>query len=115
MKEAMEGYRVRVFTQGESGADGTDAVGNPLRRGIPREEVLRMISKQGRIGMDEYLRCRVRYFTDGVAVGSKEYVEGVFRRFRGYFSKGRQSGARRMRGLEPELFSARSLRVDVFG
>ena len=115
MKEAMEGYRVWVFTQGESGAVGTDAAGNPLRRGIAREDVLRMISKQGRIGMDEYLRCRVRYFTDGVAIGSREYVNGVFSRFRIYFSAGRKSGARRMRGLEPELFSARSLRVDVFG
>jgi len=48
-------------------------------------------------------------------LGSRDFVEGVFGRFRQHFSPGRQSGARRMRGLEPELFTARDLRMNVFG
>ncbi len=83
--------------------------------GIDRQEVIRMILNQGRIGLDEYLRCRVRYFSDGVAIGSRGFVDGVFGRFRGQFGQRRKTGARRMRDLEPELFTARDLRVDVFG
>ena len=113
--EALRGYRVRVFGQGEAGLEGADAAGRPLRRGIDREEVVRMILKKGRIGLDEYLRCRVRYFSDGAAMGSREFVDGIFGRFRGQFGPKRRSGARRMRGLAPELFTARDLQVDVFG
>ena len=113
--EALRGYRVRVFAQGEAGLEGTDAEGKPLRRGLEREAVVRMLSQHGRMGVSEYVQCRVRYFTDGVALGSRGFVEGVFGRFRGHFSLGRKTGARRMRGLEPELFTVRALRVDVFG
>ena len=113
--EALRGYRVRVFVQGEAGSEGTDESGKPLNRGLEREEVVRMILKKGRIGMDEYLRCRVRYFSDGVALGGRDYVDGIFKRFRGRFGSKRTSGARRMRGLEPDLFTARDLKVDVFG
>jgi hypothetical protein len=115
LTEALRGYRLRVFTQGEVGLEGPDSDGQPLRRGLDREEVLKMILKQGRIGVDEYLRCRVRYFSDGVVFGSREFVDETFELFRGYFSPARQSGARRMRGLASELFTARDLRVNVFG
>jgi REP element-mobilizing transposase RayT len=115
LTEALRGYRLRVFTQGESGVEGTDCEGQPLRRGLDREAVLRMILRRGRIRVDEYLRCRVRYFSDGAVFGSREFVDEKFGRFRGHFSPARQSGARRMRGVDSELFTARDLRVNVFG
>ena len=74
-----------------------------------------MVLKKGRIGMNEYLRCRVRYFSDGVAIGHRGFVDGVFQKFRGHFGPKRKNGARRMRGLADELFTARDLQVDVFG
>ena len=113
--ESMKGYRMRVFSQGLEGLEGTDADGNPLRRGLDRAAVEKVLAERGRVGLDEYLRCRVRYFSDGVALGSRGFVDGVFGRFRRHFSAGRSSGARRMRGLESDLFTARDLRVDVFG
>ena len=113
--EALRGYRMRVFAQGEAGLEGTDAEGNPLRRGIEREAVVQMLLQKGRISASEYVQCRVRYFTDGVVLGSRGFVDGVFGRFRGHFSPGRKTGARRMQGLEPDLFTVRALRVDLFG
>jgi hypothetical protein len=47
--------------------------------------------------MHELLRCRVRHFSDGLAFGGQEFVETVFRRYRGHFGPKRQSGARPMR------------------
>ena len=113
--ESLRSYRMRLFSQGQEGLEGTNATGQPLRRGLDRAAVQRTLMERGRVGMGEYLQCRVRYFSDGVALGSRGFVEGVFGRFRDHFSPGRQSGARRMRGLEPELFTAWDLRVDVFG
>ena len=70
--------------------------------------------------MAEVLRCKVRYFTDGAVLGSRGYVEAIFAAKRRRFGPNRQSGARRMRGLEAQegkegLFTLRDLRVGVFG
>jgi hypothetical protein len=63
------------------------------------------------------LRLRVRYFSDGVALGSRNYVNEVFREFRDRFGPRRQTGARGMRGLGAlrHLATLRDLRVDVVG
>jgi hypothetical protein len=39
----------------------------------------------------------VRWFSDGVAIGSKGFVEGIFARCRGHFGAKRKSGARKVR------------------
>jgi hypothetical protein len=58
----------------------------------------------------------VRYFSDGTIFGSQEFVDGVFQERRGWFGAKPKTGARKMRGSEQgELFTARDLRVNVFG
>lgn len=113
--ESLRAYRLRVLVQGEEGREGTTPDGHPLRAGIPREAVLETLRQKGRVSVQEYLRCRVRYFNDGVALGSRTFVDGIFQRFRDTFSPARKSGARRMRGLEGDLFTARDLHLRVFG
>ena len=44
------------------------------------------------------LRCRVRYFTDGAVIGSKEFVNEVFVKARERFGKKRKNGARKLKG-----------------
>ncbi len=69
------------------------------------------------LGMAGMLRCRVRYFTDGAVIGSKEFVNEAFAAARERFTEGRRDGARRLRGnAKPAagvLWSVRDLRVDV--
>ncbi len=69
------------------------------------------------LGMARMLRCRVRYFTDGVVIGSKGFVNEVFASSRERFTKKRKDGARRMRGngaaAAGVLWSVRDLRVKV--
>jgi putative transposase len=63
------------------------------------------------------LLCRVRYFTDGVVIGSKEFVNEAFTNARERFGAKRRDGARRMRGSgKPAagvLWSLRDLRLRV--
>ncbi len=67
--------------------------------------------------MAKMLRCRVRYFTDGVVIGSKEFVNEAFAGARERFSENRKDGARRMRGRAKSaggiLWSVRDLRVRI--
>jgi hypothetical protein len=60
----------------------------------------------------QVLRCRVRYFSDGVAIGSKAFVDDVFRQHRGYFGPKRRDGARPLRfAAWGGLCAARDLRL----
>lgn len=86
---------------------------NSGRQGISRGEVAKVWSDGGKLSMPQLLRCRLRYMSDGLAIGSASFIEKIFRSKREFFSERRRSGARRMRGGEwGELRSARALRVD---
>jgi REP element-mobilizing transposase RayT len=69
------------------------------------------------LGMARMLRCRVRYFSDGVVIGSKEFVNEAFAGARERFGPKRKDGARGLRGsgsaAKGVLWSMRDLRVRV--
>ena len=57
---------------------------------------------------------RVRYFTDGVVLGSQRFVDGFFERQREAFGERRKSGGRRMKGAQwGDLRVLRDLKDDV--
>ena len=116
---SMEIYRKKLALDGMQN-EGTREDGSPIRLGIEVKAAKEILKANGKLPMSEYLRCRVRYFGDGLVLGSREFVEGIFREHRERFGEKRQSGARRMRGLErkadePELCVIRDLQVSVFG
>ncbi len=69
------------------------------------------------LDMAAMLRCRVRYFTDGAVIGSKEFVNEAFAGARERFGPKRKDGARRMKGgavaAKGILWSLRDLRTGV--
>ena len=69
------------------------------------------------LSVAKMLRCRVRYFTDGAVIGSKEFVNEAFAGARERFTEGRKDGARRLRGNAKSaagvLWSIRDLRMGV--
>jgi putative transposase len=69
------------------------------------------------LGLAAMLRCRVRYFTDGAVIGSREFVNEAFAGARERFTAKRKDGARRLRGsgaaAAGTLWSMRDLRVRV--
>ena len=63
-------------------------------------------------GAYELLRCRVRHFTDGAALGGKEFVNRVFEQSRERFGSKRKTGARPLRADEAgKLHALRDLRT----
>jgi REP element-mobilizing transposase RayT len=73
--------------------------------------------RMGELPFGRMLRCRVRYFTDGAVIGSREFVNAAFEAARERFGPKRKDGARRMRGsggaAKGLLWSARDLRVGL--
>ena len=69
------------------------------------------------LSVAKILSHRVRYFTDGAVIGSREFVNHAFAASRERFSSKRKDGARKIRDLPPEakghLWSMRDLRVEV--
>ena len=69
------------------------------------------------LGMAKMLQCRIRYFTAGAVIGSKEFVNEAFASARDRFGPKRKDGARSMRGsgsgAKGMLWTARDLRVGV--
>lgn len=96
-------YRMRLYVQGEQKKLGPD--GRPLRAGFTREEVEKVIAQGGRLPMPVVLRCRIRQFSDGLALGSRDFVERLFERYRGQFGAKRKSGACQLRSDEARSMS----------
>jgi len=86
---------------------------------IPREKALEVLARGGKLSQADYLRCKVRYFSDGAVIGGKAFVNEMFAAFRDRFGPKRKEGARPLRGLEggdgdERLFNFRQLRKSVF-
>jgi len=114
--EGLEVYRVVLYHEGHEGREARDQTGRALRGALRQEAVLAVLEQQGRLPLGEYVRCRVRYFCDGVVLGSRGFVEEMFVRYRERFGEKRRTGARVMRGLAgEELCTWRDLQADVFG
>ncbi len=69
------------------------------------------------LSIAKMLKYRIRYFSDGAVIGSKEFVDKAFDNARDRFSEKRADGARRLRGngkaAAGTIWSARDLRVGI--
>lgn len=82
------------------------------RKGFSKQRVEAVLKAGGKLSRAELLRCQVRWFSDGVAIGSKTFVEGVFSNRRDHFGAKRETGARPVReDAEGGLHALRNLRV----
>lgn len=107
-----KGYRKYLYVSG--GTKGIDEDGRAIKAGFSRERVEEILKEGGKLGLADVLRCRVRYFSDGVVLGSKEYVNEVFSKHREDFGLKRKTGARGMRkGEWGGLCTMRDLRLEV--
>ena len=109
---AMAGsrYRVAIFGKGQS----SDA--DRPRRSVDAEKAAEVMNSGCKIKKTEAIRCRIRYFTDGVVLGSSEFVQSYFESHRKDFGSSRVDGPREMRGSDwGGLKCLRDLRKEAFG
>lgn len=103
-------YRLMVYTAGTE--RGLTEGGAALQPGISIKKVEQIVQDRGELPLQDVLRCRVRYFSDGVAIGSKAFVDEVFRKHRDNFGPKRKDGARPLRfAAWGGLCAARDLRL----
>jgi len=108
--DALATYRKSLYTHGE---ERRDDAGRLQRVGFSSEVASEVIERKGKMPLSTLLRCRVRYFKDGLAFGSRAFVESVFERNRAHFGVKRKTGARRMRFCQDGGFcTARDLRLE---
>jgi putative transposase len=107
--DAAEAYRSLLFASGTEVRDAQNE--NIARPGISIEKAREVLSEKGKLSPAELIRLRVRYFSDGLVLGSKEFVESAFQENRSLFGPKRKDGARHLNECEGELFSLRRLRV----
>jgi hypothetical protein len=106
--EKVEAYRCLLFSSGVEVMDAQNA--NVVRRGVSAEAAREVLKAGGKLGCGELVRLRVRYFSDGLVLGSREFVEGVFEENREKFGPKRKDGARRIAEATGGLHSMRKLR-----
>ncbi len=118
-------YRMMLL---EAGTEKLSEVVNPggelevkvVRKGMEKAAVdaeLEQLERSRDVALGRMLRCRVRYFTDGAVIGSRGFVDEVFRLCRDRFGTKRKDGARKWRGqgaaAAGTLWSARDLKKGV--
>ena len=102
-------YRVRLFVGGGAAHQSGKVV-------LDREKIKEGIAQGGELSLGQVLRLRVRHMSDGVALGTRGFVNEVFTRHREKFGKKRKDGARPIRALAAfGLMALRNLRVRALG
>jgi hypothetical protein len=110
---AAEAYRCLLHAEGREVKDAQNET--VVRRGVTAESARAVLAQKGKLSPAELVRLSVRYFTDGVVLGSKEFVEGVFEAQRELFGSKRKKGARRMAESDAPFYTLRQLRLKPLG
>jgi hypothetical protein len=127
--EAMEGIRIVLGLPPEASTEDLAREYRKLlfRRGafgsknkapaFDMANAQRVVEQEdGELSVQEQLRCKIRYFTDGVILGSRSFVEDQCRRLKQKLGYKRKSGPTACKLLGPAtLWVFRNLRVRVFG
>jgi len=112
-----EAYRQLILSEGieageaEKGREGASGVF--AKRGFDRKKALEELRGGRKLSWPELIRLRVRYFSDGLILGSREFVEEAFQEKRTWFGAKRKRGAQGLPVLGGGLFALRNLKVDV--
>jgi hypothetical protein len=103
-------YRKRLFLTGAV-ATGN----NPPAFDLAKAHAV-VEQEKGELSLPERLRCKIRYFSDGVILGSRSFVESHCQRLKQTIGYKRKSGPTAIKCLGPAaLWVFRNLRVRKFG
>ena len=105
-KKSSVAYRIYLMERGQIQAHGK-------KGSITRELRLETLQREGYLPLSELLRLRIRYFSDGLVLGSELFVEEVFELHRSRFGEKRKSGSRPIQGMPHQSLKViRDLRLN---
>ena len=104
-----EAYRCLIFASGTEIKDAQNE--KVMRAGVTVKRARKVLAAKGKLSSAELVRLRVRYFSDGLVLGSKEFVESMFSEHRDKFGPKRKTGARRISETDTIMYALRKLRV----
>ncbi len=110
---AAAAYRCLLHAEGREAKDAQNE--NVVSHGVTAESARAVFAEKGKLSPAELVRLRVRYFSDGVVLGSKAFVEGIFEAQRDCFGPKRKQGAKRMPESDATFYTLRQLRVKPLG
>ena len=109
---SVRAYRMILFGKGY----GSKGHADKDRGRISAERLQEVLRLNGKVPIQELLRVRVRYFTDGLALGSQEFIEGVYQTNAGAFGPKRNCAGKALPpGAWGKLHVVRDLRRNVYG
>jgi len=111
--KVLSEYRQSLYYEGARKAN--EFTGSITKPGFSRDAIDKVLKEGGDLSVFQLLNCKVRYFSDGVVIGSKDYVEQILNENGGVFSRlRRKRGACKMKnGQWGGLCSAGELRSTV--
>lgn len=106
-KEAHSMYRTNFFRKGYiQGHEGTGK-----RRGFTKSEYIREMQKHGEIDVSDQFLVRMRYFSEGVVIGSIQFIENFYMERRKHLDGGRKTvGYMIEDGEWEEIYSYRNVK-----
>jgi putative transposase len=110
-KEVSQQYRKYLFVQGSLHTETKQPAFDLATAQTVVEQ------QNGELSLSERLRCRIRYFTDGVILGSQSFVESHFYKLKHKLGYKRRCPATRLTalGCADPLWAFRDLRVRPIG
>ena len=113
-KDFLKEYRKLLYIEGAEVTEGS-LLGGKARSGFKEEDVNKVLERGGELTMAEMLRVKVRYFGDGLVIGSREFVEQAIERYSEYKGRKRKSRPVKMKGgCWGDTYVLRVLRKNIF-
>ena len=85
-----------------------------MKKEMAEEEIAALERQESDLAISKLIHHRIRYFSDGVVIGGREFVDDFFNGNRERFGGKRKTGARKPRGalsgLKGKLWSLRDLK-----
>jgi hypothetical protein len=81
---------------------------------FPLDKVEEVIKRRGKLAPHELVRCHVRYFNDGLVIGSRKFVDEFYASRKEWFGPKRKTGARHLKGQSWDgVCTVRDLKKDA--
>ncbi len=109
-KQIAAEYRQRLFLRGEVGSKNHPPAFDRAKAEVVVEQ------EKGELSLQERLRCKIRYFSDGVILGSQAFVQSHCQQLEQKIGYKRKSGPTALKIFGPApLWVFRNLRIRRFG